>query len=112
MLQTRRSLRLLAALAGLKLLSCGREVTGPGDGLSYGRGLVAAMRLEPVFPAFPGADAISDLIPFTQVRVTLRRTDGQVAKDTVIDFPSGHLRRLGTTPGSFVRHGFVLEWTD
>ncbi|MBX7118120.1 MAG: Ig-like domain-containing protein [Gemmatimonadaceae bacterium] len=88
MLQTRRSLRLLAALAGLSLLSCGREVTGPGDGLSYGRGLVAAMRLEPVFPAFPGADAISDLIPFTQVRVTLRRTDGQVAKDTVIDFPS------------------------
>ncbi len=35
-----------------------------------------------------------------------------IGRNPVIDFPSGHLRRLGTTPGSFVRHGFVLEWTD
>lgn len=29
----------------------------------------------------------------------------------LVDFPSEQLRRLGSTPQAFVRHGFVLEWT-
>jgi hypothetical protein len=76
-------------MLGLSLLSCGREVTGPEHGLPYGRNRIAALALEPAFPAIPGARAISDVVPFQTVRITLRRTDGTVAKDTTITFPAG-----------------------
>ncbi len=89
MIRSRRSLALLAAVAGLSLLSCGREVTGPGDGIQYGRGRIASLALEPRFPTIPGVNAISDVVAFSQVRITLRRTDGAIARDTLVTFPAG-----------------------
>lgn len=89
MIRSRRRLVLLAGVSGLSLLSCGREVTGPGDGIGYGRNRIAALALAPQFPVLPGVHAISEVVPFTQVRITLRRTDGTIAKDTLVNFPAG-----------------------
>jgi hypothetical protein len=87
-IRSRRSALLFAGILGLSLLSCGREVTGPNDGLGYGRTRIAALAVAPEFPRIPGANAISDLVPFERVRITLRRLDGTTAKDTLVDFPS------------------------
>lgn len=87
---TARSLRRLAVSVGavlLALLSCGREVTGPGgaprvaDGLSF-------------VGLFPGplanvSEGAGSIVPFDRVRVFFRRADGSVALDRIIPFPAG-----------------------
>jgi Bacterial Ig-like domain (group 1) len=87
-IRSRRSVLLAAGILGLSLLSCGREVTGPENGLAFGRDRFASLALAPQFPRVPGANAISDLVPFERVRITLRRADGVIAKDTLVAFPS------------------------
>lgn len=71
-------------------INCGRDVTSPladGDqGVRYARGLSFA-------PSFPAAfsragSAAGGLVPFTSVKVTLRHSDGTIALDTLIAFPS------------------------
>ncbi len=88
---TRPSRRLLApiGLVALSLLSCGREVTGPDDGVVIGRARQAALRIEAQFPTLPGhADAASDVAPFVDVRVTVTALDGRTLFDRTIPFPS------------------------
>lgn len=78
----------LAACA-LSLLSCGREVTGPDNGVASGRARLAALALDPQMPGlFASLAGASDVVPFTRVRVVLRRQDGSVAADTLVPFPS------------------------
>jgi hypothetical protein len=85
----RRLIYLTTAFA-LSLLSCGREVTGPENGISFGRARMAALAVEPVMPelmtVLDGAGAVE---PFERVRVVLRRTDGSIALDTIVPFPIG-----------------------
>ncbi len=73
-------------LLALSLLSCGREVTGPGAGVRFATGLS-------FIAEFPGplasvAQGAGSVIPFERVRVVFRRSDGSVALDTLIAFPS------------------------
>lgn len=83
-----RRLVFLTTAFALSLLSCGREVTGPENGISFGR-RVADIALDPVMPELMRAvEGAGDAVPFTRVRVVLRNEDGSVAKDTMIDFPS------------------------
>ncbi len=83
-----RSIRVLAALFGLSLLSCGREVTGPGDGIDLGWNRNGALAIAPEIPGLPSGNLASDVEPFERVRVVLRRGDGSVVKDTMVSFPS------------------------
>ncbi len=78
----------LAGILGLSLLSCGREVTGPADGLWFGRNPTAALAIDPRFPPLPGGNFASDLVPFVRVRITVRNLEDKVVKDTTVDFPS------------------------
>lgn len=83
-----RRLVFLTTAFALSLLSCGREVTGPENGISFGR-RVAGIALDPMMPELMRAvEGAGDAVPFTRVRVVLRNENGSVAKDTMIDFPS------------------------
>lgn len=85
-LAQRRLLLPIAALA-LSLLSCGREVTGPENGIFRNR--IAMLAFEPVFTGPMAAVAgAGDAVPFEKVRVVLRALDGTIVKDTMVDFPS------------------------
>ncbi len=88
--------RRLAALSGLlalaSLLSCGREVTGPENGI---HGRTATLAFVPHFPARAAhsvaaggtmAHSFSDLVPFNRVRVVLRRGQ-EIAADRMVNFP-------------------------
>ena len=120
MIRSRRHVALLAGILGLSLLSCGRDVTGPENGIGYGRNRIAALALEPSFPVIPGANAISDVVPFSRVRITLRRIDGTVTKDTTIDFPAGvdsvalavDVPLPVTAPDSGLSLGLVLSYIN
>ncbi|MCC7000979.1 MAG: Ig-like domain-containing protein [Gemmatimonadaceae bacterium] len=83
-----RSRRVLAAIAtlGLSLLSCGRDVTGPGEGLRYATGL--SFLAEFPAPLADVADGAGSVVPFERVRVVFRRGDESVALDTSIVFPA------------------------
>lgn len=85
-----RSIAPLVAIFGLSLLSCGREITGPENGVRRTGNRFAMLALAPEFPAAlvqtPGA---SSVVPFEKVRVVLRREDGSIALDTLVDFPVG-----------------------
>jgi hypothetical protein len=76
------------------VLSCGRDATGP-NGTTLGRSRFAALRLDPQFPTAPGtANAMSDVVPFTAVRVLLTTPLDQDAAprtlyERTIPFPSG-----------------------
>lgn len=77
----------LGLLTSLALLSCGREVTGPGA-----PGRIAQVAFEPVFPTvrLHGSGevlSIADVVPFTRVRVLLLRANGDTAVDRVVEFP-------------------------
>lgn len=81
----------LASLVSLtlfaSLLSCGREVTGPGA-----PGRLAEVALEPVFQtvrlAGTGeARSIASVVDFTRVRVVLLRATGDTAVDRIVEFP-------------------------
>lgn len=83
-----RRLVLLTSAFALSLLSCGREVTGPDDGLQLG-GRRAMLALAPELPSLMNVlEGAGDAVPFERVRILLRNEDGTVAKDTVVDFPA------------------------
>ncbi|MFN0097151.1 MAG: beta strand repeat-containing protein [Gemmatimonadaceae bacterium] len=69
------------------LLSCGREVTGPG-----GRGALATVALNPVFGTVTLAGtgevlSIGSVVDFNRVRVVLLRANGDTAVDQLVPFP-------------------------
>ena len=80
---------LLGAVFVLSVLSCGREITGPGDGI--GRRVAHGMSF---LAQFPGSFAsleqgAGSVVPFDRVRVVFRRMDGSVAFDRIVEFPVG-----------------------
>lgn len=76
----------MAGTLGLSLLSCGRELTGPEGGLRFASGLsFLALYPEPLASVADGAGSV---VPFERVRVVFRRSDGSVALDTAVAFPS------------------------
>jgi len=85
-----RPLRRLAFLAlglGLSLLSCGREITGPAGELRLAQNIAFLAQ-------FPGplasvADGAGSVVAFDRIRVLLRRTDGSVGLDRVVQFGAG-----------------------
>lgn len=85
----RRPTAAAVLLSLASLLSCGREVTGPG-----GRGRPAEIQLAPVLPEIRLAGngqplSISSVVDFARVRVVLLRTNGDTAVNRTIDFPAG-----------------------
>jgi hypothetical protein len=78
-------LTIVAALAASSL-SCGREVTGPPDGLRRS----GPLSFTPLYPAALRAPngGLHHAVAFEKVRVVFRRTDGGVSLDQTIDFPS------------------------
>ncbi len=85
----RRSRRAAALLgtALVTLLSCGREVTGPGLA-----GRSADLQFVPVFPEYRQAGngqplSIGDVVDFARVRIVLLRTNGDTVVDRLVDFP-------------------------
>lgn len=106
-----RRLVFLTTAFALSLLSCGREVTGPENGLRQSR--VALLALAPEMPGLMQVvEGAGDVVPFTRVRVLLRNEDGSVAKDTVIVFPeaadSVSLALLLPIPSSAPEQGLPL----
>lgn len=80
----RGRLAALGALFLLSLLSCGREITGPGGGARFARGLSFVAE-------FPGGfanveDGAGSVVSFNRVRVFFRRLDGSIALERVIPF--------------------------
>lgn len=73
-------------MLGLSLLSCGRDVTGPGEGLRYATGLSFLAQFPA--PLAEVAEGAGSVVPFERVRVVFRRADGSVALDTSIVFPA------------------------
>ena len=83
-----RPRRLLTAIgaAGLALLSCGREVTGPGEGMRFATGLSFVAEFpSPLASVAAGAGSV---VPFERVRVVFRRADLTIALDTLVLFPA------------------------
>jgi hypothetical protein len=86
----RRQFLLFPILAlAASALSCGREITGP-----HGTGRVAAIALDPRFESVRLLGSgevlgIGSVVPFQKVRVVLRRADGSIAVDSLVDFPPG-----------------------
>lgn len=84
----RRAGVLLALTLFTSLLSCGREITGPG-----GRARLADVSFAPHFETAqptsnPMARSVASLVPFVQVHVVLRRGD-EIVVDRLVDFPAG-----------------------
>lgn len=78
---------LLALGCAFSLLSCGREVTGPGAGLRFAQGITFVAQFPgPLANVTTGAGTV---VPFDRVRVVLRRSDGTVAIDRVALFAAG-----------------------
>jgi hypothetical protein len=83
-----RRLAILSLLFVAAILSCGKDVTGPlGAAARYARGLAFDPIFPPAFQAVGGSS--SGVVQFTRVHVVLDHSDGTVALDTTIDFPSG-----------------------
>ena len=108
-----------AALASFllfaSLLSCGREVTGPGA-----PGRLAEVSLNPVFGSIRLAGtgevkSIGSVVDFEKVRVVLLRTNGDTAVDRIVLFPpdSASVRlAIGVTLSqAATREGEVFEAT-
>ena len=81
-----RTLVAAVGVLALSLLSCGREITGPGQGLRFATGL--SFLAEFPAPLASVAAGAGSVVPFDRVRVVFRRTDESVALDTLITFPS------------------------
>ncbi|MBX3173883.1 MAG: hypothetical protein KF709_05690 [Gemmatimonadaceae bacterium] len=80
--------RLVAAgfVAFASLLSCGREITGPANGVRYARNLSFVAEFPGLFASVEtGSGAVVD---FEKVRVIFRRLDGSVALVRTVNFPS------------------------
>ena len=70
------------------MLGCGKDVTGSGgSSLRYARGLSWNAMFPPALQALNGTG--SSVVPFSRVHVLLQHSNGTVALDTVLDFPSG-----------------------
>jgi hypothetical protein len=83
-----RRLATLGLVFVAAILSCGKDVTGPlSSAARYVRGLAFDPVFPPLFQAAGGAG--SGLVDFSKVHVVLHHSDGTVALDTTIDFPSG-----------------------
>lgn len=79
----------VGALFAASLLSCGREITGPenGVGTRFAHGLSFLTEFPgPLASVEAGAGSV---VPFNRVRVVFRREDGSVALDRLVDFPDG-----------------------
>ncbi|MBX9929914.1 MAG: Ig-like domain-containing protein, partial [Gemmatimonadaceae bacterium] len=83
---TRRFI-LLASLFSAVLFACGREVTGP-DGKAAGLTRVGRIAFNTIFPEFASQIA-GTTVEFEKVRIVLRRADGSIALERIVDFPSG-----------------------
>lgn len=84
-----RRLLVLGGLFALSLLSCGREITGPENGV--GRRVVSGLSFVSEFPG-PLASleqGAGSVIAFERVRVLFRRADGSVALDQMVTFAPG-----------------------
>lgn len=78
----------LALTLFASLLSCGREITGPG-----GPGALAQLNFAPSYGSMIDEvngvmHSVAGLVPFTQVRIELRRVDNSVAAVRLVDFPA------------------------
>lgn len=82
-----RRAAVLALTLFASLLSCGREITGPG-----GRGPLAQLNFVPDYSAMIDEvngvmHSVSALVPFNRVRIELRRVDNSIAAAQVVNFP-------------------------
>jgi Bacterial Ig-like domain (group 1) len=87
-----RRLALSAGLLVAALMSCGREVTGPGTAPVNAFKRFAAVAFSPQYEtAVQGTarQAALTQVAFDHVRITLRREDGTIALDTVVTFAAG-----------------------
>ncbi len=88
-------IRRLAVAAGLLiavLVACGKEITGPVSSPVNALRRVATFAFEPKYETAIPARALHaalQQVAFERVRITLRREDGSIALDTVVDFPAG-----------------------
>ncbi|MHB1097554.1 MAG: beta strand repeat-containing protein [Gemmatimonadaceae bacterium] len=88
-------IRRLAVAAGLLiavLVACGKEITGPVSSPVNVLRRVASFAFEPKYETAIPARALHaalQQVAFERVRITLRREDGSIALDTVVDFPAG-----------------------
>ncbi|MDP1892306.1 MAG: Ig-like domain-containing protein [Gemmatimonadaceae bacterium] len=87
--------RRLAIAAGLLiavLVACGREITGPVTAPVNVFKRVAAFAFESKYETAVPVQALHaalQQVAFERVRITLRREDGTIALDTVVEFPAG-----------------------
>ncbi len=87
-----RRLALVAGFLAVALISCGREITGPGSTTVNAFKRVASFAFSPQYETAvrgPALQAALTQVAFEKVRITLRREDGSIALDTVVDFPAG-----------------------
>ncbi len=87
-----RLLGVASAACVLSLLSCGRELRGPADGVRFATGLSFVTE-------FPGAMATLEqgagsIIPFNRVRVFFTRLDGSRAFDQTFNFAANNVKRF------------------
>lgn len=83
----RRAVRRFGAASAallLSLLSCGREVTGPSDGVRVATGLSFVADFPRAIASLQ--NGASDVVPFNRVRVLFRRSDNSVALDQTFPF--------------------------
>ncbi|MBI1808527.1 MAG: hypothetical protein HYR75_01410, partial [Gemmatimonadetes bacterium] len=81
----RRSPLFAVAILVAALWSCGREVTGLKDSVVR---IARGVSFNTVFPTVYQQAASAGLVSFTKVRVVLHHSDGTLALDTLVDFPS------------------------
>jgi len=87
-----RRLALAAGLFTAALISCGRDVTGPVSAPVNAFKRFAAFAFEPQYTTTLTSSALHAAltqVAFEKVRITLRREDGTIALDTVVNFPAG-----------------------
>ncbi|MCX5760961.1 MAG: Ig-like domain-containing protein, partial [Gemmatimonadetes bacterium] len=87
-----RRLALLAGLLTVALISCGREITGPGTSPVNAFKRFASFAFSPQYETAVPSTALQAAltqVAFERVRITLRREDGTIALDTVVSFPAG-----------------------
>ncbi len=87
-----RRLALSVGLLAAVLISCGREVTGPVSVPVNAFRRVASLAFDPHYETALKSSALRAAltqVAFERVRITLRREDGSIALDTVVNFPAG-----------------------
>src|SRR5450830_1052054 len=87
-----RRLVLFAGLLAAVLMSCGREFTGPRTAPVNAFKRFASVAFSPQYETAVRGGALRAAltqVAFQRVRITLRREDGTIALDTVVDFPPG-----------------------